>query len=188
MRIVAVSGSPRKNGNTDLILKEALSSAKEEGAEISLIRICDYELKPCSACASCFETKKCIIDDDCEKLYEELVAADGIILGSPSYFQGVTAQMKIFIDRIGYLGLARGRNDFAGKVGGVIAVARRSGVANTCSQMLTLLTAMRITIPGGGRVFAIAREKGEVMKDKEGIETAKYLGKMLVKLAKTPSE
>jgi multimeric flavodoxin WrbA len=181
MRIVGVSGSPRKGGNTDLILKEALLAAKEEGAETDLVRVCDYKLEPCNACSACFKTKKCVLDDDCEKLYGELVRADGIILGSPSYFQGVMGQMKVFIDRIGFVGLARGRKDFAEKVGGVIAVARRSGVANTCNQMLTLLTALRITIPSGGRAFAIAREKGEVMNDKEGVESARHLGKMLVK-------
>lgn len=185
MRVIGVCGSPRSGGNTELILNEALIAAKEEGAEVGLVRICDYRLEPCNACSACFSTKKCVIDDDCEKIYRELVRADGIILGSPSYFQGVTAQMKIFIDRIGFLALARGRKDFTNKVGGVIAVARRSGVANTCNQMLTFLTALRMTIPSDGRAFAIAREKGEVMKDKEGVESAKNMGKTLAKALKT---
>lgn len=182
MRIIGISGSPRAGGNTDIILSEALAAAKEEGAEVSLVRISDYRLEPCSACRACFTSKRCVIDDDCEKIYGEMLKADGVILGSPSYFQAVTAQMKIFIDRIGFLALARGRKDFAGKVGGVIAVARRSGLANTCNQMLTFMTAVRMTIPGGGRAFAIAREKGEVAHDKEGMESARYLGKMMVKV------
>lgn len=181
MRIIGISGSPRVGGNTDMILREALMAAEEEGVEVGLIRICDYRLEPCDACSTCFDTKKCVIGDDCEKLYRELVNADGVILGSPSYFQGVTAQMKIFIDRIGFLALARGRKDFVDKVGGVIAVARRSGVASTCNQMLTFMTAIRMTIPGGGRAFAIAREKGEVMRDREGVESARYMGKMLAR-------
>jgi multimeric flavodoxin WrbA len=181
MRIIGVSGSPRVGGNTDTILKEALMAAEKEGAEVGLIRICDYRLEPCNACSACFDTKKCVIGDDCEKLYQELVNADGVILGSPSYFQGVTAQMKIFIDRIGFLALARGRKDFADKVGGVIAVARRSGVASTCNQMLTFMTAVRMTIPGGGRAFAFAREKGEVMRDREGVESARFMGRMLAR-------
>lgn len=89
--------------------------------------------------------------------------------------------MKIFIDRIGFLALGRGRKDFVGKAGGVIAVARRSGVANTCNQMMIFLTAVRMTIPSGGRTFAIGREKGEVSRDKEGMDGARYLGKMMVK-------
>jgi multimeric flavodoxin WrbA len=175
MLIVGVSGSPRVGGNTDMILQEALAAAKEEGADVKLIRISDYNLKPCDACRTCYSTKKCVIDDDGEKVYQELLEADGIILGSPSYFQGVTAQMKIFIDRIGYLAIAHERKDFSGKVGGVIAVARRSGMMRTCDQMLTFVTAVRMIVPSGGRAFAIGREKGEVVKDLEGLEGARYL-------------
>jgi multimeric flavodoxin WrbA len=129
----------------------------------------------------CFGTKKCVTEVEGENLYKELMEADGIILGSPSYFQGVTAQMKIFIDRIGFLALARGRKDFAEKVGGVIAVARRSGVSSTCNQMITFMTAVGMTIPSGGRSFSIGREKGEVAKDQEGIDSARHLGKMIVR-------
>jgi multimeric flavodoxin WrbA len=181
MRIIGISGSPRVDGNTDTILREALTAASEEGAEVELLRLTDYRLQPCNACGTCFKTKECVIDDDGEKLYQEIVKADGIILGSPSYFQGVTAQMKTFIDRIGYLCLARGRKDFTSKVGGAIAVARRSGLMNTCGQMIIFLTATRMIIPSGGRAFAVGREKGEVAEDKEGVETARYLGRMMVK-------
>ncbi|MGD0329704.1 MAG: flavodoxin family protein [Nitrososphaeria archaeon] len=181
MLILGVSGSPRVKGNTDLILQEALAAAKKQGANVKLIYIKDYSLQPCNACRTCFRTKKCVIDDDGEKVYKEILEADGIILASPSYFQGVTAQMKVFIDRIGYLALARGRKDFTGKVGGVIAVARRSGLMRTCDQMITFITAVRMIIPSGGRVFAIGNKRGEVAKDKEGIKGARYLGKMMAK-------
>jgi len=180
LRILGVSGSPRVGGNTDLILNEALQVAKSSGAEVTLIRISDYKLEPCNACMSCFATGKCVIKDDGQALYDEIAMADGLILGRPSYFQGVTAQMKTFIDRMGFLALAQKKTDFASKVGGVVAVARRSGVSGTCNQMLTFLTAIGVSIPSGGRVFAIGREKGEVLNDKEGIETAKYLGKTIV--------
>lgn len=181
MRVIGISGSPRAGGNTDFILQEALNAAKEEGATVKLIRLSDYNLQPCNGCAACFKTKNCVIDDDGEKIYQEILKADGVILGSPSYFQGITAQTKIFIDRIGYLALARGRKDFAGKVGGVIGVARRSGVAGVCNQMMNFIVAVRMIIPSGGRTFAIAREIGEVSKDKEGMDSAKYLGKTIVK-------
>ncbi len=162
MYIVGFSGSPRVGGNTDLILQETLEAAKAKGAEVKLIRICDHNLSPCTGCMTCFTTKKCVNEDNAELLYQEILKADGVIMASPSYFQGVTAQTKTFIDRIGFLALARGRKDFAEKVGGVIAVARRSGVSSTCNQMLTFMTAVGMVIPSGGRVFAIAREKGEV--------------------------
>ena len=107
--------------------------------------------------------------------------SDGVIMGSPSYFQGVTAQMKTFIDRIGYLSLARGRKDFAGKGDAVIGVSRGSGLENVCNQMINFVTATRMIVPSGGRVFALAREKGEVLKDQEALDSARYLGKMMVK-------
>jgi len=89
--------------------------------------------------------------------------------------------MKILIDRMGFLALARGNKDFAQKVGGVIGVTRRSGVSSTCAQMIIFLTALGMVIPSGGRVYAIGREKGEVTKDQEGMDTARHLGKMLVR-------
>ena len=181
MYILGISGSPRIGGNTDLILKEALTAAKSSGAGIKLIRLSDYNLAPCNACMACFANGKCAINDDWKKLYDEITEADGIILASPSYFQGVTAQTKIFIDRIGFLALARRRVDFENKVGGAIAVARRSGVSSTCNQIVTFLTAIGVGIPSGGRVYAIAREKGEVLNAQEGEETARKLGNSIVK-------
>jgi len=181
LRIVGLSGSARVGGNTDLVLQEALAAAKAEGAEVNLIRVSDYQLSPCIGCSTCFSTKKCVHEDDGERLYGEIANADGIIMASPSYFQGVTGQMKILIDRIGFLALARGNKDFAEKVGGVIGVARRSGVSSTCTQMIIFLTALGIIIPSGGRVYAIGRDKGEVTKDKEGMDTARHLGKMMVR-------
>jgi multimeric flavodoxin WrbA len=192
MRVLGISGSPRKGGNTDIIIQEALKAAEGEGADTRLIRLSDYKLEPCNACGTCQKTKNCVIDDGAEKIYQEIAKADGVILGCPSYFQGVTAQMKTFIDRIGRLCLARGRKkegslslfrclDFEGKVGGAIAVARRSGLATTYGQMLMFLIATRMIIPSGGRVFAVGREKGEVVGDKEGTDTAQYLGKMMAK-------
>jgi multimeric flavodoxin WrbA len=168
-------------GNTDTILHEALAAAKEEGAEVELIRLSDYRLGPCDACGACWKTNSCVIDDDGEKLYQEIMKSDGVILGSPAYFQSVTAQMKIFIDRIGWLCVARGRKDFFGKVGGVIGVARRSGLASVCSQMISFVTATRMIVPSGGRVFVVARDKGDVLKDQEGLDTARHLGRMMVK-------
>jgi len=179
--VTGISGSPRVDGNTDTILREALTAAKDEGAEVQLIRLSDYRLEPCDACGTCHKTKNCAKEDDWEKLYQEILRSDGVILGSPSYFQSATAQMKTFIDRMGYLSLARGRKDFAGKIGGVIGIARRSGLENVCSQLMNFVTATRMIVPSGGRVFGLAREKGEILKDQEALDSARYLGKMMAK-------
>jgi multimeric flavodoxin WrbA len=181
MQILGISGSPRRGGNTEIIINEALSAAVSEGAKVTFICLSDYQLAPCTACGTCFDTRQCTIQDDVETLYQQILNADGLVLGSPSYFQGITAQMKTFIDRIGYLHIARGRKDFEGKVGAAIAVARRTGLATTWSQMSMFLTACRMIISSGGRVFAVGRLKGEVTDDTEGVETARHLGKMMVK-------
>ena len=188
MRIVGLSGSARVGGNTDLVLQGALEAAKAEGAETSLIRVSDFHLSPCLGCKTCFTSKRCVQQDDGEVLYQKIAEADGIIMASPSYFQGVTGQMKIFIDRIGFLALARGNKDFTDKVGGVIGVTRRSGVSSTCMQMIIFLTALGIVIPSGGRVYAIGRDKGEVAKDKEGMDTARHLGRMMVQTVRILQE
>jgi len=180
-RILGISGSPRVGGNTDWVVQESLNAASEEGATVKLLRICDCDLRPCDACQACFGTGRCAIGDDAEKVYQAIMDAEGVILASPVYFQGVTAQMKIFIDRVGYLHNARGRKDFEGKVGGVVVVARRSGLEAACSQMLMFLTAARMVIPSGGRAFVVAREKGDAMRDDEGVESVRYLGKMMAR-------
>ena len=77
--------------------------------------------------------------------------------------------------------LSSARARFNGKVGGAVAVARRTGLTNVCSQMIGFVTAMRMIVPSGGRVFAMAREKGEVVKDREGLDAARYLGKLVAK-------
>ncbi len=79
MHIIGISGSPRVGGNTDIILQEALNADKEEGATVKLIRLSDYNLKPCDGCATCFKTKKCVIDDDGEKIYQKILKADGVL-------------------------------------------------------------------------------------------------------------
>jgi multimeric flavodoxin WrbA len=181
MRIVGISGSPRIDGNTDLILNEALKAAESSGAETKLIRLCDYKLQPCNACMTCFSSGKCVIEDDWQVLYDELTGADGIILGSPSYFQGATAQMKIFIARIGFLALAR-EGGFHWQSWRRNCSRSKVRCSSTCNQMMTFLTAVGVAIPSGGRVFAIGREKGEVLNDKEGMETAPHLGLSILRV------
>jgi len=176
-------GSPRKGGNTEIVMMEALKAGEQEGAETELIRLVDFSLEPCDGCRSCFETKSCVIKDDVEKIFGKMVEADGIIVGSPVYFYNVSAQTKTFIDRVGYLHIARGRKAFRNKVGGAIVVARRSGLTNALSQILLFFTASRMNIVAPV-VTALASAKGDAIKDTEGIENARELGKSMVQIAK----
>jgi len=183
VRLLGIVGSPRKGGNTEFVVREVLKAAEQEGAETELISLADYDLKPCDGCEKCIETKSCAINDDVEKIYEKVREVDGIVVGSPVYFFNTTAQVKTFIDRIGYLNIARGRKPFRNKVGGAVAVAARTGPANALSQISLFLSASRM-ITVAPLVTVLASAKGDAVKDKRGIEDAKELGKNLAQIAK----
>lgn len=124
MKVLGIVCSPRKGGNTEILLKEALKSAAALGAETELLPLYDKKMEPCTGCYSCLKTGECYIDDDIQDMYPKLIEADGIIWGSPVYFFGVTSQAKMLIDRL-YPLQANGK--LANKVGGVISVASSIG-------------------------------------------------------------
>lgn len=180
IRVVGIVGSPRIGGNTERLLTEALKAAAEDGAETELLRLADSEVKPCDACLSCRKTGECRIDDDFKSIFDKMVEADGIILGSPVYFGSATPQAKALIDRAGYLSIAKGRV-FENKVGGPMVVARRAGQNFTLAQLLFFFLHQGMIVPGSTYWnIAFGREKGDVVKDKEGIQTARNFGKRIV--------
>ena len=99
MKILGLSCSPRKMGNTEILLGEALNGAKHEGVEVELFSVSGKEIKPCDGCGSCRKTGECHIKDDMQTVYPKLVEADGIIFGTPIYVYGMTTQAKAIIDR-----------------------------------------------------------------------------------------
>jgi multimeric flavodoxin WrbA len=180
IRVVGIVGSPRIGGNTELLLTEALKAAAEDGAETELLRLADSEVKPCDACLFCRKTGECRIEDDFKSIFDKMVAADGIILGSPVFFGSATPQAKALIDRAGYLSIAKGRV-FENKVGGPMVVARRAGQNFTLAQLLFFFLHQGMIVPGSTYWnIAFGREKGEVVKDEEGIQTARNFGKRIV--------
>jgi multimeric flavodoxin WrbA len=183
VKLLGIVGSPRKGGNTEVIMKEALKAGEEEGAETELIHLVHFSLRPCDGCRTCFETKNCIIEDDVEKIFEKMAEADGIIIGSPVYFYNTNAQTKTFIDRVGYLNAARGRVTFRNKIGGAVAVAGRSGLSNALSQILMFLAAARM-ITAAPVVASLASAKGDAIRDTRGLDDARELGKSIVQIAK----
>ncbi|MFC1836321.1 flavodoxin family protein, partial [Thermodesulfobacteriota bacterium] len=99
MKILGIYGSPRKGGNTDTLLDEALKSAESCGAEVSTIRVCDLNISGCIECGSCDDTGECVVDDDMNQVYPRLLEADAIVLAAPMFFYSVPAQAKALIDR-----------------------------------------------------------------------------------------
>lgn len=99
MKIVIINGSPRKNGLTAEILHKMADRLSENGADTEFFNISDMNIAPCRGCCSCYKTGRCFIEDDGERLSDKIAAADGIIIGSPTYASNVSGQLKQFIDR-----------------------------------------------------------------------------------------
>jgi multimeric flavodoxin WrbA len=100
MKIIGMSASPRKEGNTAWAINKILEGAKEQGAEIQSFYSCDLDIKPCKGCLGCIKSDRCVINDDMQKLYDALRQADALVLGSPVYMGQMTGQAKTFTDRL----------------------------------------------------------------------------------------
>ncbi len=161
MRILGIVCSPRKEGNTELLMREALEGAREAGSETELFLVADKNIAPCDGCGSCMKSGICKIKDDMQTIYQQLELADGVILGTPVYFTNVSAQAKAVMDRTYALLGVRG---LRGKVAAALVAARRVGAGQVLSLLYSYFTAQRMTIAGGG--IGYGRGKGEV---REGV-------------------
>jgi multimeric flavodoxin WrbA len=99
MRILVIYGSPRRRGNTSLLLKKAVEGARDAGAEVEEIVLRDLKMSPCLEIYGCRQTGRCVIQDDFQRVYEKLLACQGLMLASPVFFYAVSAQTKILMDR-----------------------------------------------------------------------------------------
>jgi len=187
MKVIAIVGSPRKNGNTELLTTHTLKAIAEEGLDIELIRLADLEIKPCNACMVCQKEEKCSIEDDLFPIYLKMKEADGIILASPVYYGSATSLIKALMERAGYISRWNGE-PFQGKVGGPLVVARRAGKNFTFAQLTLWFQILGFFIPGSTYWnVAVGREKGEVLRDEEGLKAAWNFGKNMAFLIKKVS-
>ncbi len=99
LNCLALACSPRKNGNTALLARQALAAAQSAGCRTELLHLADYGYAPCRACDGCFATGRCVVEDDAGLIFEKILAADRLILAAPVYFMGICAQAKMLIDR-----------------------------------------------------------------------------------------
>jgi multimeric flavodoxin WrbA len=187
MKVLGVNGSPNKDGNTSLLIKAVFQELKKEGIETELINIALKPVRGCKACLKCLKNKnkRCVFDDDIiNECIGKMAAADGIILGSPTYFTDVTAEMKALIDRAGMVSLTNG-GMFKHKVGGCVVAVRRAGAVHTFDTMNHFLHYMQMFLVGASywnMGFGFAA--GEVNDDKEGMENMKTLGENMAYLLK----
>lgn len=99
MKVLFFNGSPRKRGNTETLIAAVARGVEDAGGDVETIRLCDMNIQPCISCGGCNKTGKCVQKDDMTPLYDKIDAARRMVIGSPIYFYGVTAQTKCFIDR-----------------------------------------------------------------------------------------
>ena len=170
-KVILVSGSPRGNSNTETLLKSVLDVIGGE-----LIRITDYEIKPCTSCRFCVEEKRCCIEDGMQELYPKLLTADAIILGTPVYFNNVTAQLKCFMDRTWCL---RGR--LKNKVAGAVAVGRGYGLEGALTALNAFYLKHEMLVANRG-VSAQAFNRGEI--DAKALDDCQKLAERIIELVK----
>jgi len=180
MKVVAFNGSARKDGNTAILIKHVLAVLEKEGIETELIQLAGETIHGCNACRTCCETKneRCVIEDDKINEYmQKMKKADGIILGSPTYFAMMTPEMKALIDRAGYVSKAN-RHLFKRKIGAAVVAVRRAGGMPTFDGINHFFLINQMIVPGSSYWnIGIGGKKGDVESDEEGIKTMEDLGK-----------
>ena len=107
LKVLAISGSPRRGGNTDLLLQDVIAGAERGGAEVKRIVLSELSIAPCRHCDGCLDAGRCVIDDDMQWIYTDLRMADRLVIASPIFFMGLTAQTKAMIDRCQALWVAK---------------------------------------------------------------------------------
>jgi multimeric flavodoxin WrbA len=187
MKVVGFNGSARKDGNTAILINNVLQELAEEGIGTELIQLAGSRIHGCIACMKCYENKdqRCSVKDDMlNECIEKMLAADGIILGSPTYFANVSTEMKALIDRAGMV--SRANNDMlARKVGAAVVAQRRAGAIHVFNSINHFFFIGQMIVPGSSYWnLGIGRQKGEVEKDDEGIKTMRDLGRNMAWLLK----
>ncbi|MCX5857384.1 MAG: flavodoxin family protein [Deltaproteobacteria bacterium] len=187
MKVVALNGSARKDGNTAMLINVVFDELKKEGIETELIQMAGKPVQGCIACYKCFKNlnKRCSVEKDTlNEIIAKMEPAEGILLGSPTYFSDVSSGMRAFIERCGFV--ARANNYmFKGKVGAAVVAVRRAGGIPAFSSMNLFLHYMQMFMPGASYwSIGVGRDPGDVLKDDEGIQTMKTLGQNMAWLLK----
>jgi len=183
MRVVAFNGSSRKDGNTAILLRRVLSELEAEGIETELVQLAGKRFAGCTACQKCAETldNRChgVKDDGLNACIEKMLGADGIIIGSPTYFANCSAATQALMERSGYATRKTG-NPLARKVGAAVVAARRGGAMHAFDSINHWFQISNMIIVGSSYWnIGVGREIGDVEADAEGITTMVNLGRTM---------
>lgn len=187
MYAIAINGSPRKGGNTETMLDEVLQELQNNGWETELVQVGGTAIRGCLACGKCFEKKnnQCSIKTDTfNEIFEKMRKADAMILGSPTYFAAVSADLKALIERAGYVAYAN-NHAFAGKIGAAVVAVRRGGAVHVFDSINHMFQMSQMIVPGStywNMGFGLG--KAEVKEDMEGMANMRQLGRAIGWLGK----
>jgi multimeric flavodoxin WrbA len=187
VKAIGFNGSPRKDGNTAALINYVLGELEKEGIQTEQFSLAGRKIRGCIACYKCFENKDrhCgVTSDDLNECLDKMLEADGIIIGSPTYFTDVTAEIKALIDRAGLV--AKANDDMLKrKLGAAVVAMRRAGSIHVFDTINHFFLISQMIIPGS--IYwnmAVGRDKGDVEEDEEGIRTMKVLGQNMAWLLK----
>ena len=179
MKTIAICGSPRENGNTEFMMRVVLEELEKTGIETEFVSLRGLSILPCRGCYQCLSAGHCTMEDDFAGVFAKMQAADGILIGSPVYVARPTALLSALLERATFFGRAAGQ-PLAGKVGGPVTVARRTGQAFASAELLLWFFINDIVVPGsmywnvgvaGARGAHDAENDAE--NDAEGVEIMK---------------
>ena len=178
MKVVAFSGSARKDGNTAILVREVFRELEKAGISTELVQLAGKKVHGCTACMKCRENRdrRCVINDFANECIAKMDEADGIILASPTYFSDVSTEMKALIDRSGFVAMG---NDsmFRRKVGAAVVAVRRGGAIHTFDTINHFFFINQMVVPGSCYWnVGIGLAPGDVEGDAEGLNTMKVLG------------
>ncbi|MEI8128181.1 MAG: flavodoxin family protein [bacterium] len=186
MKVIAINGSPKSEGNTYHALKMVTDELENQGVSTEIIHIGNKNIRGCIACGGCFKNKneKCVIDDEVNEIIKKMKSADGIIIGSPVYYASIAGTMKCFLDRAFYVAGSNG-GLFRHKVGASVVAGRRSGEVATFDHLNHYFTLAEMFLASSNYWNVIhGRDPGEVLKDEEGTQIMRVLGKNMAFLIK----
>ena len=187
MNVLAINGSARKDGNTAIMVKTVFAELEKEGVETRMEQLHGVKLQGCIACYECFKRKdkRCAVKKDrMNDLIELMLAADGIILASPTYFADASASIRAVIERAGMV--ARACDDmFARKTGAAVVALRRGGGMQTFNSLNSFFFIGQMIVPGSSYWnMGFGREIRQVEGDSEGLKTMTDLGRNMAWLMK----
>jgi len=183
MNILGISGTPRKGGNSEILLDAALEPFTLTNWDVTRILLSEKRIEPCTGCETCMDSGKCFIDDDMNEVYRAFEKCNAIIISAPAYYRNVPAQLKAVMDRT-----FAAKGTLRGKFGGAISVGRGSSGGGQCIVLTVIhnyyLSSGVLCVPGElNGVVATADKPGDILSQPRRLEQARVLGSNILEFA-----